>query len=107
MKVERIVNKVILSALLLSCVPVVHAAEINLECVTLSDKLITKLVDESLLLPAEQYQIRAREISTALCSDVQKTAEAQHQEAKAVALKNWIFENKPDKPGNKRLKKRK
>jgi len=98
------VKKIILSGLLCVCVSTVQAETINLGCVTLADKMVTRLVDEGLLLPAEQYQIRAREISAALCSDVQKTAEVQHQKAKASALKNWVFENKPDKPGNKRLK---
>lgn len=97
-------NKLWLTILLMFCAPLLHADTINLECKTLADKMVTRLVDEGLLLPAEQYQIRARAISVELCSDVQKTAETQHQEAKDSALKNWIFENRPDKPGNKRLK---
>ena len=100
-------NKLLLSVLLLSSVSLAHAATINLECATLADKTITRLVDEGLLLSAEQYQISARKISAALCSEAQAAAEVQHQEAKSLALKNWIFENKPDKPGNRRLKRRK
>lgn len=86
------------------CIPLAHAKTIDLECEVLANKMITKLVDEGLLLSAEQHQVRARAISTELCSEVQKTVEVQHQKAKETALKNWIFENRPDKPGNKRLK---
>jgi len=98
-------KKLLITVCLLSFSSLSQASTINLECHTLADKMVTELVDEGLLLSAEQYQIRAREISAALCSDVQKTAEAQHQTAKNAALKNWVFENHPDKQGNKRLRK--
>jgi len=104
MKVERTVNKLILSISLLFCVPMVQAETINLECEVLANKIVSRLVDEGLLYSAEQYQLRARSISAELCGEVQKSAEIQHQAAKESALKNWIFENRPDKPGNKRLK---
>ena len=98
-------NKILLTVLFLSCTPLLQAKTIDLECEVLANKMITKLVDEGLLLSAEQYQIRAREISAALCGEVQDKAEVQHQKAQASALQNWAFENRPDKPGNKRLKK--
>jgi len=97
-------NKLFVTILLMSCSFSLQATTINLECKALADKMVTQLVDEGLLLPAEQYQIRARAISSALCGEVQVTAEAQHQKAKTTALQNWVFENHPDKPGNKRLK---
>ena len=87
------------------CMSLAHAKTIDLECEVLADKMVTELVDEGLLLSAEQYQIRAREISAAFCGEVQKKAEIQHQKAQTSALQNWAFENRPDKPGNKRLKK--
>lgn len=98
-------NKMLITVLLLSCTSLLQAKTINLECEVLANKMVTKLVDEGLLLSAEQYQIRAREISVALCGEVQETAEIQHQKAQTSALQNWAFENRPDKPGNKRLKK--
>ncbi|MCK4743068.1 MAG: hypothetical protein KAT25_04550 [Sulfuriflexus sp.] len=97
-------NKLLAAILLMSCTFSLHAKTIDLECEVLANKMVTKLVDEGLLLSAEQHQIRARAISVALCSEVQKTAEVQHQKAQTSALQNWIFENRPDKPGNKRLK---
>jgi len=97
-------NKFLVMVFLFICTSPLHAKTINLECQTLADKMVTQLVDEGLLLSAEQYQIRAREISAQLCSEVQETAEIQHEQAKQSALKNWVFENRPDKPGNKRLK---
>lgn len=81
-----------------------HAETINLECNALAKKMVDRLVDDGLLLSAEQHQVRARAISAGLCQEVQKTAENQHQKAKTTALQNWIFENRPDKPGNRRLK---
>ena len=98
-------NKLLAIFLLMSCTSFLYAKTIDLECEVLANKMITKLVDEGLLLSAEQYQIRARAISVALCSEAQKTAEIQHQKAQTSALQNWAFENRPDKPGNKRLKK--
>ena len=98
-------NKFWTIILLMSCTSFLHAKTIDLECEVLADKMVTRLVDEGLLLSAEQYQIQAREISVALCSEVQKTAEVQHQKAQTSALQNWAFESRPDKPGNKRLKK--
>jgi len=81
-----------------------QAETINLECDALANKMVTRLVEEGLLLSAEKNQLRARAISAELCQGVQKTAESQHKEAQTSALQNWIFENRPDKPGNKRLK---
>jgi len=99
------VNKLILAVFFVSFASTLQAKTIDLECEMLADKMVTELVDEGLLLSAEQYQIRAREISLALCGEVQKNAEVQHQKAQTSALQNWAFENRPDKPGNKRLKK--
>lgn len=98
-------NKIWVIILLMSCASFLHAKTIDLECEVLADKMVTELVDEGLLLSAEQYQIRAREISAVLCGEAQKTAEVQHQKAQKSALQNWAFENRPDKSGNKRLKK--
>jgi len=97
-------NKIVLVAVLLLSTSMVKAETINLECERLANTMITRLVDEGLLLSAEQHQIRARKISLKLCRGVQKSAERQHQKAQTSALQNWIFENRPDKPGNKRLK---
>jgi len=96
--------KLLLTLFLLMSTASLHAETINLECGELADKMVAKLVNEGLLQSAEKQQRRAREISVELCSGVQKTAESQHQEAQTSALQNWIFENRPDKPGNKRLK---
>jgi len=97
-------NKLLLTVSLLLTTSLLQAETINLECNALANKMVTKLVEQGLLLSAEQHQIRAREISVELCRGAQKSAESQHQEAQTSALQNWIFENRPDKPGNKRLK---
>jgi len=97
-------NKYLLIMFLISTTSAVQAKTINLECDGLANKMVSKLVEEGLLLSAEQHQIRARRISAELCRGVQKSAETQHQKAQATALQNWIFENRPDKPGNRRLK---
>ncbi len=90
--------------ILLSSTTSLQAETINLECDELANKMVTKLVAEGLLSYAEKSQLRARAISTELCNGVQKSAENQHQKAQTSALQNWIFQNRPDKPGNKRLK---
>ena len=97
-------KKLLTTLLLLSSASIAQAETINLECHALANKMVTKLVEQGLLLSAEQHQIRAREIGVELCRGAQKSAESQHQKAQTSALQNWIFENRPDKPGNKRLK---
>lgn len=97
-------NKLIISVILLTSTALVQAETINLECDELANKMVAKLVAEGLLSSAEKNKLRARAISSELCHGVQKSAESQHQKAQTSALQNWIFENRPDKPGNKRLK---
>lgn len=97
-------NKLLIIALLSLSTTLLQAETINLECDALANKMITKLVEEGLLSSTEKAQIRVRAISVELCQGVQKSAEIQHKEAQTSALQNWIFENRPDKPGNKRLK---
>jgi len=97
-------SKFLVSVILFSCTTLLQAETINLECDALANKTVTKLVEEGLLAPVEASQTRAREISAALCQGVQKSAESQHQKAQTSALQNWIFENRPDKAGNIRLK---
>lgn len=97
-------KKILLTIPLLVNISLVQAEAINLECNELANKMVAQLLAEGLLNSPQQSQERAREISTELCQGVQQSAESQHQKAQTSALQNWIFENRPDKPGNKRLK---
>ncbi len=97
-------KKLLITILLSLSVTTLQAETINLECDALAHKMVTRFVEEGLLLKSDKNQGRARAISAELCQSVQKSAETQHKKAQTSALQNWIFENRPDKPGNKRLK---
>ncbi|MBT8438436.1 MAG: hypothetical protein KJO91_01830 [Gammaproteobacteria bacterium] len=66
--------------------------------------MIERLSAEGLLAPEAADGQRARAISMELCSGAEASAQQQHEVGKQEALDHWFWENKPDKPGNKRLK---
>jgi hypothetical protein len=85
------------------CLPV-HAQDIDLDCETLAEQMIERLSAEGLLVPDPADGQRARAIGVELCSGAETSAQEQHEVGKQEAMDQWFWENKPDKPGNKRLK---
>ena len=87
----------------LVCLPV-HAKDIDLECEALAEKMIERLSAEGLLTQEAGDGQRARQIGMELCSGAEASAQEQHEVGKQEALEHWFWQDKPDKPGNKRLK---
>ena len=82
----------------------VYAQDIDLDCGTLGAQLIERLSDEGLLAPDAADGQRARAISMELCSGAEVSAREQHEAGKQEALDNWFLEDRPEKPGNRRLR---
>ena len=85
------------------CLPV-HAQDIDLECEALAKQMIQRLSAEGLLTAESDDRQRAHEIGVELCSGAEASAQEQHEVGKQEALEHWLWQDKPDKPGNKRLK---
>lgn len=79
---------------------------IDLNCDKLSQLLLEKLNDESLIVPEQEPQTRAEAIIIELCSETEDSAQQQHLLQKKAAMDNWFFEYHADKEGNRRLKTR-
>ena len=82
----------------------VHAQDIDLDCEKLAEQMIERLSAEGLLVEDAAGSQRARAIGMELCGGAEASAQQQHEVGKQEALDHWLWENKPDKPGNKRLK---
>lgn len=82
-----------------------YANSIDLECDTVTQSLIERLVTEELLGGSHQKQQQAQQIALDLCIATMESAQQQHEADKEKALENWFFEYHPDKAGNQRLKK--
>jgi hypothetical protein len=80
------------------------AEGIDLDCETLSEQMVDRLAAEGLLIQAESARPRALAITLDLCGGAEVSATQQHEVEKQQVLDNWFFENRPEKPGNKRLK---
>lgn len=94
-----------LSFLLLACAcSPASAADIDLGCEDLANRMIERLDKEGLLDDSAEGNQRAREISLELCAGAEDTAQQQHEEDKQNALKNWFTQPTGGKPGNERLK---
>jgi len=85
------------------CLPV-QAQDIDLDCETLAKQMIERLSAEGLLATDAADGQRARAIGMELCSGAEASAQQQHEVGKQKALEHWFWEDKPEKPGNKRLK---
>ncbi|MCK4710556.1 MAG: hypothetical protein KAU21_18220 [Gammaproteobacteria bacterium] len=81
-----------------------YASAIDLRCEELTKSMVARLSSEELLVTSAGAESRARTISLSMCTEMQDSARKQHEQDKASALKNWIFEYKANKAGNKRLK---
>lgn len=79
------------------------AAEIDLQCSELAERLAGRLQQEGLVTASAEAATRTRELANAVCTDAQTSAQQQHEAGKQNALKNWLFESTGGKPGNKRL----
>lgn len=80
------------------------AGGIDLDCESLSKQMVDRLDAEGLLLQTEPDRQRALAITLDLCGGAEDSAQQQHETGKQQALDNWFFEERPEKPGNKRLK---
>ncbi len=80
------------------------AGGIDLDCETLSRQMVDRLDAEGLLVQSETDRQRALAITLDLCRGTEASAQQQHEADKQEALENWLLEDHPDKPGNKRLK---
>ncbi|WP_126454593.1 hypothetical protein [Sulfuriflexus mobilis] len=81
-----------------------HAQAIDLRCEELAENMVARLSSEGLIAGSAEAESRARAISLGLCAETQASARQQHEQEKAVALENWLFEHRADKPGNRRLR---
>ncbi|MGB5540008.1 MAG: hypothetical protein WBO37_07975 [Gammaproteobacteria bacterium] len=80
------------------------AEGIDLDCETLSRQVVDRLNAEGLLAQSEPGRQRALAVTLDLCRGTEVSAQQQHEAGKQEALDNWFFEQRPEKPGNKRLK---
>jgi hypothetical protein len=80
------------------------AAGIDLDCEALSRQMVDRLDAEGLLAPSQDARQRALAITLDLCRGTEASAQQQHEVEKQEALDNWFFEERPEKPGNKRLR---
>lgn len=80
------------------------AGGIDLDCQRLSKQMIDRLDAEGLLTQSEPDRQRVRAITLDVCGGAEESAQQQHEAGKQQALDNWFFEERPEKPGNKRLK---
>jgi hypothetical protein len=80
------------------------AGGIDLDCGTLSKRMVDRLAAEGLLMQAEAGRQRALAITRDLCGGAEESAQQQHEAKKQEALDNWFLEKRPEKPGNRRLK---
>ena len=87
-----------------ACLPA-HAQDINLDCDAFAEQIIERLSAEGLLAPDAADVQRARAIGMEMCSGAEAAAQQQHETGKQEALDNWFWEERPEKPGNRRLKK--
>jgi hypothetical protein len=106
MKSILITMKYFLASLLMLSVPWLpaQAADIDLECEELANRMVERLSAEGLLTAAAADGRRAREIGLELCGGAEQSAQQQHEAGKQEALEHWFWQDRPDKPGNKRLK---
>jgi len=74
-------KRIILTLSLISFMPALHAEAKPFECEILAVKLVDQLVEEGLLLSAEQYQQYARKLTITTCMKLQKSAQAQDKKA--------------------------
>lgn len=96
----------LLSAILLStCGYAVAASDhpIDLACDSAARSIVQELNKDGLLPMAEDARARAEAVIRARCAQQELAARAQHQADRQLALDNWFFEHRADKPGNRRL----
>jgi hypothetical protein len=95
----------LLSVLLfaVTCQPA-HAQDINLDCEAFAAQMIERLSAEGLLAPEAADGQRARAIGMEMCNGAEASAQQQHEVGKQEALDHWFWEERADKPGNRRLR---
>jgi len=92
--------KFVLTTMLMA-LPVLSVNAATLDCVKLATETIDQLVDEGLVLSAEQYQLRARIVSTSLCEAAQKStqaSQASREPENAQAVQNSPVDELPTRP---------
>jgi len=86
-----------------ACQPA-HAQDINLDCEAFAEQMIERLSAEGLLATDAVDGERALAIGMEMCSGAEVSAQQQHEVGKQEALDNWFWEDRADKPGNRRLR---
>ena len=81
-----------------------HAEGIDIDCEAFAEQMIDRLSDEGLLVLDSADEQRALMIGMEMCSGAEASAQQQHEVGKQEALDNWFFEDRADKPGNRRLR---
>jgi len=86
----------LISILLVS--PLLSVKAAALDCEKLATEIVDQLVDEGLLLSAEQYQLRARIVSTSLCDAAQISTQVSKQPEKQTTVQSSTVDEPQDKP---------
>ena len=78
--------------------PLLSVKAATLDCEKLAIETVDQLVDEGLLLSAEQYQLRARIVSTSLCDAAKKSTQVSKQPKKQTTVQSSTVDESQDKP---------
>ena len=93
------------SLLLLTSISLpVWAEGIDLDCEKLAGQMVDELVSEGLLANSTQTVEQARSITRNLCAGAEESAQQQHEESVQEALTNWLWQERPETDGHRRLK---
>ena len=82
-----------------------QAEQINLECQQLARQMVSQLIKEGLVRNSAQTAQRAEAITISLCTNAEVSAQQQHEAGKQRAIYDWIWQERPETSGHKRLKK--
>jgi len=101
-RVLKMMKKVLLTLGLLVSTSLVHAAPAVFECEVLAQKLVDQLVEEGLLLSAEQYQQYARKLTITECIQLQKSTQPPEPDVKQPVQQQSAPEVGPANKGSRR-----
>lgn len=80
------------------------ASDIDLDCKALAEDMVDRLSSQGLLVEGGDSHRRAEAITLELCGGAEVSAQEQLEENKKQWHDNWFFEERAEKPGNKRLR---
>lgn len=82
----------------------VWAEGIDLDCEKLAGQMVDELISEGLLGNSPTTIERAQSITASLCTDAEVSAQQQYEEGKQKALTDWLWQDRPETDGHRRLK---